>query len=580
MTHTLISALGPLFTLAQIGGFLLVVWGGYQLLTSLRGEGSSAHALRALRAELLTLTRPLLAALAAVTLLLVMVLLAPSTLTRWALIIAPLSTVVWLTRVKIQSKAVRPGALLEGLAPLSVTAQLSPEILARAHAVATGDLPTTGQALAQTALRALDDVRAEHPDERFTSPSPHQLATFLRDALRDLHAISLRLPLARALTFAEWEAEVSRLEEIWSQNLSRIDVGRALLNPLTLVDQVPHLHPKTLAARELSAWLHAGVYALVTSRLLGYVTPTAPAPAPAPAPTPSAEAPPATAPTHAPEGRFPLLGLFKTKLSAPVWLYVGLLSAAAVQGHGLIGAGGALLAGGATWWALRETFSLSRLRGALERLCALERPATIADDPREAQVKGLIEGLRKEAEGDLSKRPCGALLRVVTEGALRGSEVYRRHPEDAAPLRHLNFTLPDALATAHWVCDDLLKWQEQGGLLQKMLSLLESIGVANINVDQLLIKELREWAAGEARAGEAQGHTVFERAVAFDAWYAQKLGDLFVWVRVPAEMAINHLTTSTLTWLSGELERRLNDLYLARVPALEGLTASGADARG
>ncbi len=163
----------------------------------------------------------------------------------------------------------------------------------------------------------------------------------------------------------------------------------------------------------------------------------------------------------------------------------------------------------------------------------------------------------------------GALLDLLTEGALGGAAVYRRSPDDAAPLRYLNATLPDALATAYWVCDDVLVWRAQSGALQTLMGLLSAFGVGDMNLDERVSRELERWALG---APDAQGSSAAEgaqplsaRAAQLDAWYQGKLGALSFWVRAPVEMGVNALATSVLEWLGEELERRLNDLYLARV---------------
>ena len=570
-TLQLISWLGPLMTLAQLGGVGLVLWGGYQLLTSLHSDGPSASALGALRGELTRLARPLLAALGGLLLLLTLALMSRSPLTHWTMVIAPLSTFVWLVRVNHGARRLTPGELLEALAPLSPPSDpLSPELAVRAHAVAAEGLPLTGQALAQTALRALDEARERPEGARLKDLPISDLIALLRDTLKDLHAAALRLPLARGLTLAGWEAEVRRVEREWEQSLSRVDLGRALVNPLTLVDKVPHLHPKTLLERELAAWLHAGLYALITRRLLALGRTPAPT-----APAPNAHAPDADHDARAPEPARPpqalLLGLFKTKLSAPTWLYMTLLSAAAVESYGALGALAALAAGGATWWALRETFSLSRLRAACERLSAFQAPAPAADDPRAAEAAALVRARLARSKEELSARPCGALLSVVTEGALSGAEVYRRRPEDAAPLRYLNATLPDALATAYWVCDDVLVWREKSGALQTLVGLLSAFGVGDMNLDELIRRELHRWA-GSAPAtqdpsapSDEPSQPLSARAARLDDWYQGKLKDLSVWVRMPIEMGVNALTSSILEWLGEEVERRLNELYLARV---------------
>ncbi len=394
-----LSWLGPLLTIAQLGGVGLVLWGSYLLLKSLHSEGPSARALGALRAELTHLARPLLAALGALALLLTLALIAHTTVTRWTMIIAPLSTFVWLARVSHSARRLKAGELLEALAPLSPPEEpLSPELTARAHAVAAEGRPLTGQALAETALRALGDAR-ERPEGELLKRLPlSELIALLRDTLKELHAAARRLPFAGELTLADWEAEVRRVEREWEQSLSRVDLGRALVNPLTLVDKVPHLHPKTLLERELAAWLHAGLYALITRRLLALNAPAAGA---------SAEQGLAADAQRGAPPQALLLSLFKTKLSAPTWLYIALLSAAAVEGYGPLGALAALAASGATWWALRETFSLSRLRASCERLSAFESPAPDADDQRAAEAAALIGELLKRSKEELGGPPRG-----------------------------------------------------------------------------------------------------------------------------------------------------------------------------
>lgn len=587
MSYQILSA--SLFVAHSLG-FIFLLFGIWKLLRGVKGEGQSAEGVAALRRALLKLFRPILGGALALLALLALTFYERSPLTNWLQVIAPLSTVIWVIWGHFSARKIDPGELFEALVPLAPQARgssIAPPLMESAQAWSNQGHSLSAQALAQTALRAVDDARAHH--EQSEALSLDDLLIVMRDALADTQAACREFPLGQQLTLADWLFEGERLAEIWRRGLGWIDRGRALINPLTLLDNKSlwgwsRGKPGPLFERELSAWLHYGLYLLVVQRLqerqsARESTGGEGAERRSRVHRESEEANDAPAP--------PLWGLLTRKMTVPFWLYWVLGSVAVTANHPLIGGVLAAVSGVLLWLSLGYTTSLRRWRQSFSELGALRRASRSSNHELNHEVSSILREQTQRLHLDSESRPLSSLLRFAKETSFEVGMTYRRPEHPDPPIALLNATIVDALVTAELICDDLIQWRESSGTLSKVIWLLSKFGVSDDRVEEILLESARSWAQGSeiqessaessdlARgAEESSDISLTERAERADTWLMGEVAELNFLLRKPAELALSKLTDVLNDWLSEELTQRLIPLYQGAVG--EAFTSSSA----
>lgn len=581
MNITIYQGLSVAIFIAHSLGFILLLWGAWRLLRGVRGEGQSAEGVAALRGALLKLLQPVIWGALALSALLALTFYERSPLTGWIQVIAPLSTVIWVLWSHFSARRVNPGEMFEALVPLAPKAQdddpLTRALREKAQTWSDQAHPLSGRALTQTALRAVDDAREVQGDT--DSLSLDDLLIILRDALADTHHACQRFPLGQQLTLADWIFEGERLSEIWGSGLRWIDRGRALVNPFTLLDNKrlwgwAKGKPGPLFQRELSAWLHHGLYLLVVRRLHERSQARSD-------PQSASRSKRLEAPLEVSADAPPLWRLLTRKLTVPFWLYWALGSLAVTLNHPIIGGALTVLSGALLWVSLDHATSIRRWRESLGALGASRRASRADDAALNEAVTDILKARVQTLREGVTSRPCSSMLTFAQEAGLEVAMVYRRDEHPRPPLALLNATIVDALFTAELICDDLVKWRASDGILSKIIWVLSKFGVSDQRVEGLLLESARSWAQGasddephddistseETTHGEAAQLSVAERAERADLWLEREVAGLNFLLRKPAELAIAKIVPLVSDWLCEELIERVIPLYQGAVGA-------------
>ena len=586
MSQAFYNAISAILFVAHLVGFIWVLWGGWYLLKGVKGQGQSAEGISALRGALLNLFKPILWGAAALLLLLSITFYDHSPLTILIQGIAPLSTMIWVVWSHFSARRVDPGEMFEALVPLSPPRTGRDAVPEHFHESAQSwsnqPHPLNASALTQTALRAVDDSHAYYQGRKPLSFD--DLTMVLRDALSDTRAACQRFPLGQNLTLADWFYEGERLSEIWSYGLKSIDRGRALINPLTLIDNKKLWgwskgSPQALFTHELSAWLHHGLYLLVIRRIAEQHEGRSggrerdAANSASPSYTASSMPTPAAVPR--------LWQMMTRKITVPLWLYWGLCSIAVSINHGMIGIVLSVVSGGLLWVSLDRAVSIKRWRKSFTLLGGVRRADRAGDQALNEQVQALVHTQTASLKEGLEDKPVVSLLRFAQETSTGIAMIYRRPEHPAPPLALLNATIVDALYTLELICDDLIKWRHGGGIIPKLLGLLSKIGLDDHQVEQLLLDTARGWAAhseegndhDEASQPNAEkvtplhdaDPTLFERAERADAWLTREVANLNFVLKAAALLALSQVKSRVQDWISDELTARIVPLYQGAV---------------
>jgi hypothetical protein len=383
---------------------------------------------------------------------------------------------------------------------------------------------------------------------------------------------------------SDWIYEGERLSRHWQGGLSWITRGRALLNPFTLLDykglwRWTEGSPAELFQRELAAWLHQGLYILVTQRVEEQLLS-------------SQEGQPAQPQARSEElstlsdEASALWNLMTFKFTGPLWLYLGLSGLAAIEGHGWIGVALSLAAAGLLWGSIRRASALSVWREAFKRLATHRRATLPSEGPVTDEVSGMIGRLSDRFVDELSarKEPCQGLLSFTQQSWEGLSYAYRRElPDLSEPnpiLLRLNVTLPDTIATLYWLCDDLKHFSEStAGSLLKGLSSYLGDRFEGGGFEATLISAAQSWSLeGEseqisAHEQEGAGDELMESALTQatqrgDLWLKEKVYEANFLVSAVATPLLNNAVESVQRWVASELSTRLNAMYRGEVPTL------------
>lgn len=581
------ASLSTLLIALQLLGGLLMTWGGARLIQGLRGEGQSAEGVALLRAELLGLVSPLLFGAVAVSALLGLAMWERSPLTGWVQVIAPLSTMIWVIWSHYRARKLRSGELFEALVPLSMN--LSAQLDQRAKSWVENSPPLSSRGLMHTAFQAAQDAQGEQTSRRPLSFEVTLQIT--QDSLRELHEATLRFPLGQQLTLTDWIYEGERLTRHWGVGLKWISRGRALINPLTLLDHQGLWRwskgsPAELFQRELAAWLHRGLYVLVSQKVTAHLM--------------SEEAEGSSrseelaqrASARLSDEASKLWSLMAFKFTVPFWLYFGLSAIAAVEGHGLLGLGISAMVGLLWWRSARRASALEAWRAAFRRLSTHKRAPLPSEGRVADEVRGVLMRLTEEFEGTLraQQAPCEGLMTFTHQGWSELSRAYRRPlPELSDPnpvLDHLNITLPDLIATLYWLCDDLKRFSDStaGSLLKTLTEHLG--GKLTQGFEPMLLEVVRRWSL-EDESSQISSHDLeLERdperdttcdaeevdaltrgARSGDLWVQQNIYEAGFLIRTVGVPLLNSAAEGLQRWVKEELSTRLTALYRGEVPA-------------
>lgn len=573
MTETLLTALSLILTLAHALGGILITRGVLTLLGGVKGKGQSSSGVNALRSSISTLLAPLLIPLASLAFLIALTYLERSPLTLWIQVIAPLSTSLWVIWGHYSAKKVEPGALFEALFPLAIPLK-GKDMLTKVHMWRAKEWSSQGHDLSvksfvRTAIRAIDDERGSNRE----SLTIDQVLKILRDSFQEVHQALSHFPLAKTLTLADWVYEIDRLGEIWSSGLDEIDRGRAFVNPLTLLDHQSlwkwsSAQPKDLLNRELSAWLHLGVYCLVTRRVIDHfgvhVDGTG---------STSSTDEHRTELLDESRSYTPLLWLVLTrKLTVPMGLYFILSSVALTLEHGLFGSIFCLAIGGVIVHNVQRSLSLDRWRAALDLLSKDKREQRVDL----SQVKEACLVKLKEAEDLFNKEfdshPAMSTLKFLGNTAELIAYEHRRPEHHQAPLALCNVYVCDVALTAQLICDDLIDWRSEGGLFSMIITAISKLGISIGNVDDKLMASLNEWAKVSETADEdrrlvtAETPTfIVQKAQAADVWIKEKRAGLGFFSSAGFTMASSYAQDAIRDKCSAELSSRVLALYQGEV---------------
>lgn len=586
-----VSVFSSLLILTHLVGFILIAKGVAILLKGLEGKGQSEVGIMHLRESLIRLLRPALFGLFGLTLLVGLTYWESSALTTWIQVIAPLSTLVWVVWAQKTAKKVQAGKMFEALVPIGAEVgavgkeqHLDQELIKKADAWAKQNHTFSGKALVRTSLEAINEVSKNEKHKLDLD----DLALILRDSFAEIHQVLKRFPLAQSLTLADWIYEVDRLSDIWGDGLSQVELGRHFVNPFTIIDrkmfwQWSTAKPSDLLNDELSAWLHRGVYLIVLrrwqdlsqSKVKDSEGET----------VSSAERPTSQKPDLLSQQSTPTLwSLMTRKFTVPFWLYYLLSSVAVTLNHGLYGAGFALIVGALLYQSFSQVTSISRWRKELAGLGAIERSKLEAlSDKYEQSVKHL-EKLGEEFEQEFSQRPSQAILKLMSQGFIDVAHEHRRLEHQNAPLSLSNATLSDVALSVQLVCDDFIKWRNEGSILSMVISFASKLGLNLTNTDEKLLQGIKDWAyAGdqldlpdhkhestELSTQEADSHLAVQDESNFslqaqseriDAWLKPHIDEAGFLVK----MGLSAIQLSLKDRISNELKTRIIPLYQGSV---------------
>ncbi|MEE2645045.1 MAG: hypothetical protein VYD19_08940 [Myxococcota bacterium] len=581
--------LTSLLFLTQLLGALFLASGVRWLVSGAQTEGQGEAPLRALRGAIGRQLAPLLWGSLPLLLMIGLCFWEQNPLTRWLQGIAPLSTLLWCLWSHWSARRLEAGALFEALVPLSPAEWGGdPRVRVEARQWSASARSLSPRSLVQTALEALDAAeRRRGGEERSARSSKIEIDTalqVLRDALRETRVACLQFPFGRELTLADWIAEGQRVHESWQRGSKRINIGRALLNPFTLVDTKglwswSSGQPAQLFERELSAWLHHGVYLLITRRVEEELSRAEGEGADEKgASQPSA--PRVVTDQRLQREEAPLLwSILWRKLKVPFWLYWLLGGAALTSAHGLTGLVLTLCAGGVLWVTLRHVTGLGAWRALFSKLAQRQR-APRADLLRETSIALIRAEEERAAEAETG--PLLTLLELTQRSSVGIASLYRREEHKEPPEALLNATIVDALWTLELICDDLYQWRQRGGLFAKLLKLFEQLGQRDGTLEGKLLEAARLWAsAEELQAGEegaeeveaASKNALYQGAMDADEWITVRLESMNRLLQAPSRLLLEQAISAVQSWLMEEIEGRLIPLYAGEVKVEDTPTA-------
>ena len=541
-----------LIMIAHFTGAIWILWGGWTALGGLGGLGQSSDGVSLLRASLIRLLRPMMIGYFGVICLLAVTYIEHTPLTQYIQTIAPLSTLIWVLWIHFTAHEIRPGEMFEALVPLS-SSHVNPdrERLAFERSVNVNGLGP--RALTQTALIAIHDAlerSGQTLSERFTAD---EVAILIRDAIRELHEASQRFPLGQQLTLSDWLFEGERLTSIWGVGLKRITFGRALINPLTLLDHKgiwrwSKGQPAVVFQRELTAWLHHGLYLLVANQLAEQ----------AHLKTKSSSSSKQKAEQ---KGTPHLWQMMSRKVLVPIWLYWILCSTAISFTHGWKGVTVGGVIGIVLWLTARRATLISRWRTELSSLGTIKRPHRLSEDNLTQTALNQVDQAAKRFQDQAASAPLSSALKFLHEGGMNIALTYRREDTPDLPEALLNATVVDALHTMDLTLTDLIVWYQDGGLIPTVVKLLTLFNFQGDHFDQKLISAAQAWANGE----EEEGKSIEERARQGDLWLTTQIAGMNFIGRSAAQFALDQVNTILITWMRNELVKRTLPLYQGAV---------------
>lgn len=569
-----------LLMICHIIGGLFIIWGTWRLLQGIQGEGQSAQGVSLLRMELIGIFKPLILGILAVMLLLGLAMWERSPLTQWIQVIAPISTVIWVFWSHSSSRKIRPGELFEALVPLAL--KISPELDQRAKSWVNESPPLNSRGLMHTAFQAVQDAQDQNQIRK--SLSVEVTLQITQDSLRELYEATLRFPLGQQLTLTDWIYEGDRLSRHWGRGLQWITRGRALLNPLTLLDykglwRWSKGSPADLFQLELAAWLHRGLYVLVFQKMRAHLIEEDPTFSPM-----ASEESASVNHQKMSDEASSLWELIAFKLTVPFWLYLVLSSAALIVHDGWIGAVISVLAAGVLGYSVKRVTALSAWREAFARLATHKR-TTLPQEGRIAdEVRGMLVRLNNLFTQELRSKqtPCMSLIHVTQQGWSELSQAYRRELPDlkeANPvLNHINVTLPDLIATLYWLCDDLKRFSDsKAGNLLKGLS--EYFGdQLSGGFEPMVLDAIQQWSLEgdheqiSSHETEDEGHelqnidALTQRAQQADQWITNNVYEAGFLIKTVAVPILHSTAEGVQGWIQHELLTRLTPLYRGDVP--------------
>lgn len=558
--EVLITTFSVLLTLSHVIGGALVGRGVITLLRGVSGEGQSEAAVDDLRRSILRLLSPLLPALLAIFALVALTYWERSPLSTWIQLIAPFSTLLWVLWGHSTAKRVESGEMFEALFPLKTLTysglQLDGQQLERAAEWSKMSHDLNPRSLVKTALQALKDQQ----ESEKVDIDLDLFLEILRDTFDELHDVLHRFPLGARITLADWMYEGERLGKLWQTGINQVEGGRGFVNPFTLLDQKmfwrwSSAQPNELFTAELSAWLHGGVYSLVTRRWIA---------------SKSDQQDPSTSPIqeqYSTSEAPPLWLLMTRKLTVPLWFYLVLSTAAISLSHGIYGAIIGALVGVFVFASLRKTFSIQRWRDHLTALgTGVSRRSPQLDQQLEESIAH-IDAALAVFEREFDNQPAVATLTLLSETSYKIAYTHRRAEHTEAPLALCNVKPSDVALSAKLICDDLIAWRSEGGLLSMIVGAASKLGSSLTNLDERLMQSLIDWVEGADGGDERTDppRSLNDRARAADRWIIESRENMGFMKAAAFQLAISYAESSLKKSLSEELKERLVPLYQGEI---------------
>ena len=570
MTDSALTMFGLLLTSAHIIGAGLIIRGLITLFRGIQGEGQSASGIDSLRETVISLLSPLWLALLSLALLIGMTYWERSPLTLWIQLIAPLSTMLWVIWGHYSAQRVQAGAFFEALFPLSV-ARGKDTPLSRTQEQRSIEWSHQHHSLdiksfVKTAIRAVED-ESEHNKKRLDLD---QLLWILRDSFQELHQALSHFPLADRLTLADWIHEVDRLGSLWGSGLDEVDKGRAFVNPFTLLDHKSlwrwsSAQPGELLERELSAWLHRGVYSLVTRRVVERFSQKQ-----------ALLESSATTTSYDNQSGSPLLWrLLTRKITVPMGLYFILSAVAMMTSHGLNGLLLSVCLGVIIVHCVKRVLSLSRWRDCFDMLARQQRVHDEEHHHKQLNSLAHITMAEESFDKNFDAAPAISTLTFIQETSCLIAFEHRRPEHHQAPLAFCNVYLTDVALTAQFICEDVISWREEGGLFSTVLSAVSKLGISLGNVDEKLMQGIIAWTAVTEEEGAAplvgdeksDTGLLKGKALSADRWIADKRSGLGFLGSTAFSLASTYLQSSLKEKCREELRARVLALYQGKVQA-------------